>query len=103
MSINESKVWIENFYKQRKWSEYGPFERVTFLMEEVGEIAQVVRAYEIGRDRPDEQTKTLQELEDDLREECGDVLVNLIILMNMYGFSLEGHREKLTHRFKNCP
>lgn len=99
----EIRTWIEQFYEQRRWSHYGPFERLSFLMEEAGETARAVRAYEIGRDRPDEAAKSPGELKADLQEEMGDVLVNLLILSKMYGFSLEEllseHRKKLIARF----
>lgn len=57
MHLSEIQNWIEDFYRQRGWSQLGPFERVGFLMEEAGEIARAVQALEIGRNRPDEAKK----------------------------------------------
>lgn len=72
-------------------------------MEEAGELARAVRAYEIGRDRPDEAKQPAAELKKDLIEEMGDVMGNLIMLAGIYDVSLEdmmdAHRCKLTERF----
>lgn len=97
------QTWIQQFYKQRGWSDYGPFERVGFLMEEVGETARAVRTLEIGRDRPDERTRSEAELRQDLIEELGDVLGNMIILAGMYDVTMEeilkAHQAKLEKRY----
>ncbi|EEM03346.1 MazG nucleotide pyrophosphohydrolase [Bacillus pseudomycoides] len=78
---------------------------MNFLTEEVGEVSRVVRAIEIGRDRPDEQVKQVEELKIELKEELGDVLANLIILSQKYDLDLqdimEAHVEKLSNRFGN--
>jgi NTP pyrophosphatase (non-canonical NTP hydrolase) len=72
-------------------------------MEEVGEVARVVRSLEIGRNRPDETAKPAEDLKMELTEELGDVLSNLLILANIYGISLtdiaNAHTNKLTQRF----
>ena len=74
------------------------------LMEEAGELARAVRAYEIGRDRPDEKDATQAERRQELIEEMGDVLGNLAILADKYGITLEdamkAHQEKLIKRFE---
>lgn len=102
--ITEAEQWTKEFYQKRGWSEYGPFIRIGFLMEEAGELARAVRAYEIGRDRPDETKRSAGELKRELVEEMGDVMGNLIMLAGMYDISLEDmmarHRKKLTERFK---
>ncbi|TDG00081.1 MazG nucleotide pyrophosphohydrolase domain-containing protein [Paenibacillus piri] len=105
MDTKEFQQWVENFYQKRGWADYGPFIRMGFLMEEAGEVARVVRSLEIGRDRPDETTKRTEELKQELTEELGDVLSNLIILANMYHVSMddimETHVRKLKLRFRN--
>lgn len=107
MNLSELQHWVEETYKKRGWTDYGPFVRVGFLMEEVGELAQAVRAVEIGRDRPDERTQSEEELMDHLTEELGDVLGNIAILANKYSLSLEDivqkHQEKLVERYKEEP
>ena len=55
----------------------------------IGELARAVRAYEIGRDRPDEKDATQAERRQELIEEMGDVLGNLAILADKYGITLE--------------
>ncbi|AIK39154.1 hypothetical protein COM13_18775 [Bacillus pseudomycoides] len=105
MNIAEFQRWVEEFYEKRSWSQYNSFIRLNFLTEEVGEVSRVVRAIEIGRDRPDEQVKQVEELKIELKEELGDVLANLIILSQKYDLDLqdimEAHVEKLSNRFEN--
>ncbi|AKL86450.1 hypothetical protein C6370_07755 [Bacillus atrophaeus] len=106
MQLAEAEKWMKDFYEKRGWTEYGPFIRVGFLMEEAGELARAVRAYEIGRDRPDEKESTLEERKQELIEEMGDVIGNIAILADMYDVSLEdvmkAHQDKLTKRFENA-
>ncbi|KFN13961.1 MazG nucleotide pyrophosphohydrolase domain-containing protein [Bacillus pseudomycoides] len=105
MNIAEFQRWVEEFYEKRSWSQYNSFIRLNFLTEEVGEVSRVVRAIEIGRDRPDEQVKQVEKLKIELKEELGDVLANLIILSQKYDLDLqdimEAHVEKLSNRFEN--
>lgn len=53
MDITDYQKWVSEFYKKRNWYQYNSFIRSNFLSEEVGELAQAIRKYEIGRDRPD--------------------------------------------------
>lgn len=105
MNIVEFQKWVEEFYEKRNWSQYDSFIRLNFLTEEVGEVSRVVRAIEIGRDRPDEHIKADEELRTELTEELGDVLANLIILSQKYDIDLQdvmgAHVEKLSKRFEN--
>ena len=98
------KDGLRNFTKNRSWSQYNAFIRLNFLTEEVGEVSRVVRAIEIGRDRPDEDAKTEEELKQELKEELGDVLSNLIILSQKYDLDLQdimdAHVTKLSKRFE---
>ncbi len=106
LQLADAEKWMKEFYEKRGWTEYGPFIRVGFLMEEAGELARAVRAYEIGRDRPDEKESTRAEQKQELIEEMGDVIGNIAILADMYGVSLEdvmiAHQEKLTKRFEHA-
>lgn len=103
MHIVEFEKWVEEFYEKRNWSQYDSFIRLNFLTEEVGEVSRVVRAIEIGRDRPDEHEKASNELLTELTEELGDVLANVIILSQKYDIDLQDimntHVEKLSKRF----
>ncbi|AEA18771.1 MULTISPECIES: MazG nucleotide pyrophosphohydrolase domain-containing protein [Bacillus] len=104
MDIVAFQRWVEEFYEKRSWSQYNAFIRLNFLTEEVGEVSRVVRAIEIGRDRPDEDAKTEEELKQELKEELGDVLSNLIILSQKYDLDLQdimdAHVTKLSKRFE---
>ncbi|QHZ45494.1 MULTISPECIES: MazG nucleotide pyrophosphohydrolase domain-containing protein [unclassified Bacillus (in: firmicutes)] len=102
--LTDAEQWTKAFYQKRGWSEYGPFIRMGFLMEETGELARAVRTYEIGRDRPDEAKKPALQLKQELVEEMGDVMGNLIMLAGIYDITLEemmeAHQKKLTERFR---
>ena len=104
MNINEYTKWLIDFYKKRSWYDYNTFIRVNFLTEEVGEVSRAVRSLEIGRDRPDEETKSEERYKENLMEELGDVLDNIIILADKYDISLDEimnyHKNKLEERFK---
>jgi NTP pyrophosphatase (non-canonical NTP hydrolase) len=103
MNVTEFQQWVKDYYKMRGWSDLDIFIRIGFLAEETGEVARAIRALEIGRDRPDEVTGTLEENKKELTEELGDVLGNLIVIANNYDISLEeifsSHKEKLAERY----
>ncbi|OTG49112.1 MazG nucleotide pyrophosphohydrolase domain-containing protein [Streptococcus agalactiae] len=104
MDITDYQKWVSEFYKKRNWYQYNSFIRSNFLSEEVGELAQAIRKYEIGLDRPDETEQTDLENLNDIKEELGDVLDNIFILADQYNISLEeiisAHRTKLEKRFE---
>ncbi len=101
--ITKYQRWVKDFYKNRGWYEYNTFIRLNFLMEEVGELSQAVRKYEIGRDRPDELKTSSQENLTAIKEELGDVLDNIMILADKYDLDLkeiiEEHIEKFDKRY----
>lgn len=103
MNVNEFQEWLKIYYKKRGWSELDIFIRIGFLAEETGEVARAIRALEIGRDRPDEFVGTHSQQKQELVEELGDVLGNVIVIANKYGISLEdifqSHRNKLQRRY----
>ncbi|OBS61342.1 hypothetical protein AX758_04575 [Enterococcus mundtii] len=103
MDIKEYNDWVVDFYKKRKWYDYDPFIRIGFLTEEVGEVSRAVRSLEIGRDRPDESIQTIDFYKENLMEELGDVLDNVLILADKYDLSFEEiihhHKQKLEKRF----
>ncbi|MGT2958992.1 hypothetical protein A9Q68_09130 [Streptococcus bovimastitidis] len=96
--------WVSDFYQKRNWYQYHSFIRANFLCEEVGELAQAIRKYEIRRDRPDEIEKSMAENLEDIKEELGDVLDNIFIIADQYQISLEeiieAHKNKLERRFE---
>ncbi|WMT40290.1 MazG-like family protein [Paenibacillus sp. D2_2] len=103
MDITEFQHWVKQHYKDRGWSDLDIFIRIGFLAEETGEVARAIRALEIGRDRPDEVEGTFEENRQELIEELGDVLGNLMIIANRYDISLEdiflSHQAKLKGRY----
>ena len=103
MNVNEFQEWVKAYYEKRGWSELDIFIRIGFLAEETGEVARAIRALEIGRDRPDESTGTTVQKTEELAEELGDVLGNVIVIANKYDIALEDifqlHRDKLHKRY----
>lgn len=103
LDVNEFQEWLKGYYQKRGWSELDIFIRIGFLAEETGEVARAVRALEIGRDRPDEMPETRVQQKQELVEELGDVLGNIIIIANKYDIALEdifqSHRDKLQKRY----
>lgn len=103
MDITKFQSWIKKYYQERGWSDLDIFIRIGFLAEETGEVARAIRALEVGRDRPDEKTATSEELKQELVEELGDVLGNIIVIANKYDISLEdifeSHHSKLQKRY----
>ncbi|QDP39540.1 MazG nucleotide pyrophosphohydrolase domain-containing protein [Radiobacillus deserti] len=103
MDLNVFQEWVKDYYEQRGWAELDIFIRIGFLAEETGEVARAIRALEIGRDRPDESEQSITEKKQELVEELGDVLGNVMIIANKYDISLEeilkSHQDKLTNRY----
>ncbi len=105
MDVTEFQQWVKDYYESRGWSELDIFIRIGFLAEETGEVARAIRALEIGRDRPDEVRGSYEENKQELTEELGDVLGNLIVISNKYNIPLEevfqSHKKKLSERYSD--
>ncbi|MBP0725488.1 MazG-like family protein [Bacillus sp. RG28] len=103
MNVTEFQQFVKDYYDSRGWSDLDIFIRIGFLAEETGEVARAIRALEIGRDRPDEISTTYEENKQELTEELGDVLGNLIVIANKYDIPLEevfnSHKKKLSERY----
>lgn len=103
MDTTEFQKWVAEYYQLRGWSDLDIFVRIGFLSEETGEVARAIRSLEIGRDRPDEQAGTYTENKNNLIEELGDVLGNVVVIANKYDIDLEeifiGHKRKLLNRY----
>lgn len=103
MDAKEFQQWILEYYASRGWSDLDAFVRIGFLSEETGEVARAIRALEIGRDRPDEPTRSFAESKNNLTEELGDVLGNIAVIANKYDIDLEDimleHQRKLANRY----
>ena len=105
MNIAEFQQWVKGYYESKGWSELDIFIRIGFLAEETGELARAIRALEIGRNRPDELNGSFEENKQELVEELGDVLGNLIVIANKYDIPLEevflSHKRKLSDRYSD--
>ncbi|MED3689396.1 MazG-like family protein [Peribacillus butanolivorans] len=106
MNVTEFQQWVRDYYEARGWSELDIFIRIGLLAEETGEVARAIRSLEIGRDRPDEVSGSFEENKQELTEELGDVLGNLIVIASKYNISLEevfnAHKKKLSERYSNA-
>jgi len=104
MELVEFQKWIKKYYEERGWAELDIFTRIGFLAEETGEVARAVRALEIGRGRPDEMDNSYIDSKQELVEELGDVVGNIIVIANKYDITLEEvfqtHQDKLLERYK---
>lgn len=73
------------------------------MIEEVGELAQTVRAIELGRDHPGETSQTQTQLHEHLKEELADVLDQVLILSDKYQLDVDElivqSENKLKERF----
>ena len=105
MDLTSHQQWIDAFYKKRGWNDYSSAVGLNFLMEESGELARAVRAIEIGRDHPGEANRTQTELRENLVEELGDVLDQVLFCANKYDIDamdlLAASEAKLTERFQD--
>lgn len=103
VEAKEFQNWIGEYYQARGWTDLDIFVRIGFLSEETGELARAIRAMEIGRDRPDENSVSAEESKKNLTEELGDVLGNVVIIANKYDIKLEEifleHKRKLSERY----
>lgn len=102
--MKEIQEWIIDFYKQRGWT-YPASIRLNFLVEELGELSKAIRTLEIGRDgHPEDQSKDESTIREEIEQEIGDVLVNLMLIADIFHLDLEQairrHKEKLENRFK---
>lgn len=103
MEFEDYQKWVDCFYKTRGWYQLPSSVRLNFLTEEVGELSQAIRRYEIGRDRPDEPQRTVEENHNAIKEELADVLDNILILASKYEIDitdmLNSHIVKFEERF----
>lgn len=103
VTIQEHQAWVKQFYESRNWYRFNPMIRMNFLTEEMGELSQVVRTIELGRDHPGEHKATPEELRNHLKEELCDVFDQTLILCSKYDLDpaevFQYGEEKLKRRF----
>lgn len=106
MTIQEHQAWVKSFYEGRDWYKFNPLIRMNFLTEEMGELSQVVRTIELGRDHPGEKHASEAELRDHLKEELCDVFDQTLILCSKYDLDpaevFKYGEDKLKRRFENA-
>ncbi|MBP6563289.1 MAG: MazG-like family protein [Neisseriaceae bacterium] len=104
MDLVAFEAWLKAYYQARGWYDLDIFIRMGFLTEEVGELAQSIRAMEIGRDRPDEADANAADKRQAVCEELGDVLGNLVLIAQKYDLDMTSifaaHQAKLAKRYE---
>lgn len=81
MMIKEAQEWVAEAWKKSPKSGISEKDELLFLLEEIGEIAQGLRALSGNK----ETAVDLKGLE----KEFGDVLLSLLTLSNRYGIDLQ--------------
>lgn len=80
-----------------------PHKDLCKLAEEVGELSREIRRYEEGRERPDEDRGTDEEIRKEIASEIGDILFPLVKIAEYYEITLEEainiHQSKMTKRY----
>jgi len=96
MDIKKAQKWVNDDW-QKKSKPVDEKVELLFLMEEVGELAEMIRK-QSGQ-------KARKKIKLDLAEEIGDILVCLMTLANRYGIDLEKaflkSKKKIQQRHKN--
>ncbi|MCH7759533.1 hypothetical protein IID20_04205 [Patescibacteria group bacterium] len=80
MDFKEAQKWVNDDWKKNSKSVNKHLE-LLFLMEEIGEMAEMIRKQSGKKER--------KKLKIDLSKEMGDILVCLMTLANRYGIDLE--------------
>ncbi|RRG17664.1 hypothetical protein D3P96_06845 [Weissella viridescens] len=105
MDLDTHKQWLTHFYAERGWLQLSSSRRLNFLTEEVGELSQAIRRFEIGRDHPGEKPQTVSEEKAHIVEELADVLDEVLIFCDKFGIEpdelLQYSEDKLKGRFKS--
>lgn len=104
--MHNHQQWVQAFNEKQGWGpqNQSPFEDITHLTEEVGELARAVRRIEVGRDaHTEKENMTTDEMMYELKKEAGDVLRDLLSICNRYGFSIDEaffeHQKDMTSKY----
>ena len=82
MDIKEYQKEVDDWFKEKEWDYWKPHEIIARLYEEGGELARLINhIYGPKKKRADE-------LEQDLKQEMGDVIYTLICLANTHDIDL---------------
>ena len=80
MRIKQAQKWVQDDW-QKKSKSVDEKTEILFMIEELGEFAEMVRKQEGKKDR--------KKLKIDLEKELGDLLICLATLANRHGIDLE--------------
>ncbi len=80
MDFKEAQKWVNDDWKKNSKPVNKHLE-LLFLMEEIGEMAEMIRKQSGKKER--------KKLKIDLAKEMGDILICLMTLANRYGIDLE--------------
>lgn len=81
--MNQYQKELDQWFKKNNWPYWKPHEILARLFEEGGELARLVNhLYGPKKKKP-------EELEQDLKEELGDIIYTLICFANSHNISLD--------------
>jgi len=80
MEIKKAQQWVDEDWKTKSQTVDEHLE-ILFLMEELGEMAEMIRKQAGKKER--------KKIKVDLGKEMGDILISLLTLANRYGVDLE--------------
>lgn len=81
--MKEYQKELDDFYQKSGWEYWPPFEILAHLMEETGEFARIV-SHDHGAKK-----KKLDEKDQHIEEEMGDIIYALICYANSHGLDLD--------------
>src|SRR5687767_3625743 len=86
---------VDDWFKEKGWQYWEPLAVVARLFEEGGEFARLVN-HVYGPKK-----KRLEEVEQDMEEEIGDIIYTLICFANSHGMSLDNALRKSLDKVAN--
>ena len=93
--LSEAQKQVDNWVQGYKVPYWPPMDNLACLVEEVGEVARIMN--HLYGSKP----KKLNESEQHLDEELGDVLFTLICIANSQGLNLDEAFAKVMHKCRN--
>ena len=92
MSIKQYQDEVDEWAQQLKTPYWSPMSQLARLIEEVGELARIYN-HKYG-----EKVKKDSEAPDDLSDEMGDILFDLICMANVEGINLDDAFNKVMNK-----
>lgn len=102
METNKIEEVVLKRVERQGWA-FNPDKELRSIMEELGEVSREVRRLEDGRERPDEEEPSPEEIKKEIASEIGDLIFAIVKLAHCYDITIdkafEIHREKMNERY----